>query len=77
MEIKRKIFNNILQSFHLWNILQIKILEMWNLIDLIDFRQNIITFWNGLRDGMLNEPNIQEMLSSPDWALPHSAVFSN
>lgn len=74
MEAKRKLFNNNLWSFSFWNMLQIKILEMWNLID---FRQSIIALWNGLCDDMLNESKIQEMLSSPDWALLPSAEFLN
>lgn len=62
MEIKDKLFDNNLQSFNFFNILQKEILGMWNLID---FRQRIIGSWTRLCD-KLNEINVQEMLSSPD-----------
>lgn len=47
---------------------------MWNQID---FRQSIICSWTRLWNDKLNELNVQEILSSPDWELPFSAEFLN
>lgn len=74
MEIKDKRFDNNLRSVNFFNILQIKKLGMWNLID---FRQIIIGSWTRLCNDMLNELNVQKMLFNPDWTLPFSAEFSN
>lgn len=60
MEIKIKIFKNTSQSFKFWNMLQVKILEIGNLIN---FRTEYGLFMKC--DAMVIEPNIQEKHASP------------
>jgi len=59
MEIKIKIFKNTSQSFKFWNTLQVKVLEIGNLIH---FRTEYGLFMKC--DAMVIEPSIQETHSS-------------